>query len=204
MHPTNVEQYVASLPPPGSTPSAGGGSPSGGFGQSTREKILHWASYGIAYEPKITYTDFIDLPASLTLAKVVADGSPGLDCVTFIELVYKAAGAPDPCGHAFSGQDSVEHTDTLLSHCTHIAQADAKAGDIVVWGSTEINVVAAGGVTGLGHHAAILLEDGPANSNNPWLASHGGNSDPVKIRFSAESAAQAGHSGIQFLRCPGL
>lgn len=169
-----------------------------------RARIAAAAQLAVANADAIDYTDFIDLSPMLTLAKVIRERKPGLDCTSIIELVYKAAGAPDPCGHGYTGRDVDENTADLLAHCTHIAQSAAVAGDLVVFGSTETNTVAKGGVTGLGHHAVILMEDGPTNSSNPFVFTHGQDSDPSIVRYSIVAAAQSSHPGIQFLRVPGL
>jgi murein DD-endopeptidase MepM/ murein hydrolase activator NlpD len=171
-----------------------GAAPQSADAPSTRDQILSWANYGIAHNTPILYADNINLSPTLKLTDVVANGTPGLDCVTFIELVYKAAGAPDPSGGSYGGLDSIENTAHLLSNCAHIALSDAKPGDLVVFGG------------GTGHHAAILLEAGTANSGDPYLASHGSNAGPIRIRLSAEAASQAasGFSGTTILRCPGL
>jgi hypothetical protein len=187
-------------PRPAAAPHAATAPPTAPPPIGQRENILSWAKFGVDHQDRIRYKDGIDLSKMLTIEKVVRDGAPGLDCVTYIVLCYKGASAPDPTGGGYGGRDDIENTAHLLSHCTHITQAAAVAGDLVVFGSAWTNPDG----SGLGHHAAILKDNGPANSNNPNLYSHGGNSTPEVVSFTVESAAQSAFSGIQFLRCPGL
>lgn len=97
------------------------------------------------------------------------------DCSTEVTKSVKFAGLPDPNGLAYNG---LGYTGTLLNHCRHIAQAQAKAGDLAVLGPYP------------GHHVVVLLEDGIANGRNPLCGSHGKQADPRAVRLKNEAAYQ--------------
>jgi cell wall-associated NlpC family hydrolase len=99
------------------------------------------------------------------------------DCSGFATLCYYLAGAPDPNGLGYIGQG---YTGSLLRHLPHVQAGQARAGDIVVWGTYP------------GHHCAVVLQTG----EDPLLASHGGESGPIEIRFSAEQRWQAGRPAV--------
>jgi hypothetical protein len=94
-----------------------------------------------------------------------------IDCSAFVTVCYNWAGAPDPNGYNYNGRG---YTGTILSHGTQIAKGSARVGDLVVFGR------------GTGNHVCLVLSTG----SNPMLASHGGNSGPIRISFTAELEAQ--------------
>jgi cell wall-associated NlpC family hydrolase len=93
------------------------------------------------------------------------------DCSGFVTLCYYLAGASDPNGLGYDGEG---WTGTLLRHLEHVAAADVRRGDLVVWGRYP------------GRHCAVVLEPG----DDPLLCSHGQERGPVEIRFSTESRFQ--------------
>ena len=127
---------------------------------TVRRKIVTAARWGIAHEPQIHYGEIRPIPLARTLPLTT-------DCSGFVTLCYFLAGAPDPNGLDYSGQG---WTGTLLRHLEHIPRADAKPGDLVVWGAYP------------GRHVAIVLEGG----DDPVLASHGQERGPLAVRYSVE------------------
>ena len=74
----------------------------------------------------------------------------------------------------------------MLSRCRHIPRAAVQPGDLVVWTPPDD-----------GHHVCIVVAAGA----DPWLVSHGDDTGPKKLRFSAEDAAQRrnGHKTATWL-----
>jgi hypothetical protein len=131
---------------------------------SLRRKIVAAARWGIANEPRIHYGEVRPIPLGRTLPLTT-------DCSGFVTICFHEAGAPDPNGLGYSGQG---YTGTLLDHLEAIDPADARRGDVVVWGAYP------------GRHCAIVLE--PAV--DPLLASHGREQGPIAIRYAAECRLQ--------------
>jgi cell wall-associated NlpC family hydrolase len=127
---------------------------------TVRQKIVTAARWGIAHEPQIHYGELRPIPLARTLPLTT-------DCSGFVTLCYFLAGAPDPNGLDYNGEG---WTGTLLRHLEHIPRADAKLGDLVVWGAYP------------GRHVAIVLEGG----DDPLLASHGQEHGPLAVRYSVE------------------
>ncbi len=150
---------------------------------SIRKQIVEWALWGVANTAQIAYSQgetrlsALGTPGSLPLAT---------DCSAFATLCYSWAKAPNP---NFAGPYVAAaggYTGTLLSHCKRIPRSAAKPGDLVVWTPPSD-----------GAHVCILVTTGA----NPWLASHGSDSGPLKIRFADEDASQRrrGHGTAVFL-----
>jgi hypothetical protein len=129
-----------------------------------REKIVTAARWGIEHEPEIHYGEIRPIPLGRRLPLTT-------DCSGFVTLCYYLARAPDPNGSRYSGYG---WTGTLLRHLRAIGPADARKGDIVVWGAYP------------GRHCAIVLEA----DDDPLLCSHGAERGPIAIRFSAECRYQ--------------
>lgn len=104
-----------------------------------------------------------------------------IDCSQSVTLIAHVAGAKDPNGGNFSSDG---YTGTLLSGCEHITRAQAKPGDLRVFGG------------GTGHHVAMVLQAGP----DPLLFSHGQERGPVAVSESSEARFQP--PGGTFLRLP--
>jgi cell wall-associated NlpC family hydrolase len=131
---------------------------------TVRQKIVAAARWGIANEPSIHYGQVRPFP--------LARGLPlTTDCSGFATLCYFLAGAADPNGLGYSGAG---WTGTLLRHMDEIDPAEARRGDLVVWGAYP------------GRHVAIALE----RSADPLLCSHGSERGPVAIRYSDECRYQ--------------
>ena len=131
---------------------------------SVRDEIVGAARWGIRNEARIHYAGTRPMPLRRTLPIAT-------DCSGFATLCYFLGGAPDPNGLDYSGEG---WTGTLLRHLEHVAPADVRRGDVVVWGRYP------------GRHCAIVLEPG----DDPLLCSHGQERGPIEIRFSTESRYQ--------------
>lgn len=136
---------------------------------ATRHKIVTVAQWGLHNAAYIHYSqrrpiDGTHHPYELPLY---------IDCSGFVTLCYEWAGAPDPNGRGFDG---LGYTGTLLQHMKPIMKSQVKLADVVVFGSFP------------GHHTAIVI--GGQGSSDPLLASHGQESDPREIRYSAEQRFQ--------------
>ena len=119
-----------------------------------------------------------------TLAQVqreLAAGRLTIDCSQSVTLIAHVAGAKDPNGGGFKADG---FTGTLLRGCQGITLAQARAGDLCVFGP------------GTGHHVVMVLQPGP----DPLHFSHGQEKDPIAIRHSVESRFQP--PGARFLRLP--
>jgi hypothetical protein len=88
---------------------------------------------------------------------------------TRYQKVGKAVGVPwwQP---AFTG--------SMLSHCRRIPRSAVQPGDLVVWTPPRT-----------GQHVCVVIQGGA----DPMLVSHGDDSGPKKLRFSAEDAYQRRH-----------
>jgi hypothetical protein len=113
-------------------------------------------------------------------AKITA-GTLTIDCSQAVTLIAHVAGAKDPNGGNWASDG---YTGTLVSGCAHISKAQAKPGDLRVFGG------------GTGHHVCMVIQTGP----DPLLFSHGQENDPIAISESVEARYQP--SGGTFLRLP--
>lgn len=108
------------------------------------------------------------------------------DCSGFATLCYKWAGVPeDPNGNNYNGSG---YTGTLLAHMTPVTQAQLQPGDFVLWARN-----------GQGEHVAIVVETG----SDPLLVSHGQESGPYTVSFSASNRSHAGAT-VYWLRLPSV
>lgn len=143
----------------------------------TRSKIVSEANWGLTNAAAIHYQqlrpiDGLNQPHKLPLST---------DCSGFVTLCYKWAGAQDPNGLNYSGQG---YTGTLLRYLSHISQSQVQPGDLVLWARN-----------GDGEHVALVLEPG----SDPLLVSHGQESGPYTVRFSASNRSHAG-ADVYWLR----
>jgi hypothetical protein len=129
-----------------------------------RQKIVTAARWGIANEPRIHYGQVRPIPLARALPLTT-------DCSGFVTICYFLAGAPDPNGRGYDGSG---YTGTLLGWLRPIDAAEARRGDLVVWGAFP------------GRHVALVLEPG----DDPLLCSHGAERGPIAIRYSDERAFQ--------------
>jgi hypothetical protein len=119
-----------------------------------------------------------------TLAQLENELTAGrltIDCSQSVTLIAHVAGARDPNAGNFKADG---FTGTLLHGCQPISLAQARAGDLCVFGP------------GTGHHVVMVMQPGP----DPLHFSHGQEKDPIAIRHSVESRFQP--SGARFLRLP--
>lgn len=131
-----------------------------------RRAIVAYCHWGIAHEPQIHYAQVRPMPLGHRHSLPMRT-----DCSGFATLAYCDAGAPDPNGLHYSG---LGYTGTMLEHGRPVTKAQAKAGDLVIFGAFP------------GHHVCVVLEAG----FDPLLASHGSERGPVAVRFSHEAKVQ--------------
>lgn len=146
-----------------------------------RSKIVAEAHWGIANAAGIHYRQLRPMDGINQRHKLPLD----TDCSGFVTLCYKWAGAGDPNGLGFNGQG---YTGSLLSYLTPVSQAQVKPGDLVLWARN-----------GKGEHVSMVLEPG----SDPLLVSHGQESGPYTVRFSASNRSHAGAS-VHWLRLPSV
>src|SRR3954465_2556128 len=91
---------------------------------SVREEIVGVARWGVRNEARIHYAQVRPMPLRRELPLTT-------DCSGFVTLCYFLAGAADPNGLGYIGQG---YTGTLLRHMRHVARAEVRQGDLVVWG----------------------------------------------------------------------
>jgi hypothetical protein len=66
----------------------------------------------------------------------------------------------------------------MLGHCRRIPRSAVQPGDLVVWTPPRV-----------GQHVCLVIQGGA----DPLLVSHGDESGPKKLRFSAEDDYQRRH-----------
>jgi hypothetical protein len=102
------------------------------------------------------------------------------DCSSFVTGIARWAGCSDPNGlhyrYGFTG--------TLLNHCNHIPPANAKPGDLIVYGP------------GSGHHVVVIVA--PGGDGDLEVVSHGHQGTPELILHSIMAQYQPGP--VSFLR----
>lgn len=138
--------------------------------------VVKNAQWGVANEPSIHYQqrrpiDGLTQPFKLPLYT---------DCSGFATDCSKWADAADPNGNGYNGSG---YTGTMLAHCQHISQAEARPGDFVVYGNYP------------GEHTVIIEVPG----TDPLTISHGQEAGPMRVRNSVEVAAH-GYAPAYFLR----
>jgi hypothetical protein len=100
------------------------------------------------------------------------------DCSGFATLCYSWAGAPNPNARGVFDRRQPAFTGSMLAHMRKIPRAAAQPGDLVVWTPPAT-----------GQHVCVVV----ARGADPMLVSHGDDSGPKKLRFSAEDAYQRSH-----------
>jgi hypothetical protein len=125
-----------------------------------RARIVKWAHWGVANEPSIHYAETRPMPLHTTLPMTT-------DCSGFATLCYFLAGAPDPNGLGYNGQG---YTGTFLDHGKRVTKAQARPGDVIVYGP------------GTGWHMAVIVEAG----GDPLTVSHGQEKGPALCRVSQD------------------
>lgn len=123
---------------------------------STRNKIGAYAWWGYNNNGPIHYAQFRPMTNMNNLKALPA----WMDCSTFATKAYKFAGAPDPNGANYNGYG---YTGTLAAHGKSITLAQARIGDLVLYGSAPIYehvtiYVGNGKVIGHGQESGPTLE----------------------------------------------
>jgi hypothetical protein len=147
--------------------------------QTIRDNIVANARWGVAHEPDIHYAqtrpiDGIGHPRKLPLST---------DCSGFATDCFQWAGAPDPNGRHYNGTG---FTGTMLEACAHISPAQARPGDLIIFGP------------GTGTHVVIIVGTG----SDPDVVSHGQERGPLLLPLSKEKAFHAGEA-LTFLSAGG-
>ncbi len=133
-------------------------------GELARAAMHKWASWSIDHHDQFTYTEG-------AMRWHMVESSPGTlpqycDCSAFVTGLAKWAGASDPNGLAYRGG----FTGTLLTHCNRITSANARMGDLIVYGP------------GTGDHVVLIMERLPKGEF--VVASHGHPGDPGRYMHS--------------------
>jgi hypothetical protein len=97
------------------------------------------------------------------------------DCSGFATFCYAWAGAPNPNWPGPYDPRAGAYTGTMLDHCRRIPKSAAQPGDLVVWTPPS-----------RGQHVALVVAGGA----DPMLVSHGDDTGPKRLRFSAEDRSQ--------------
>ena len=147
-----------------------------GSEQAMRKKIVNWALWGCKNSGQIGYSQ----NGTVRLGALGAPGSLPLatDCSAFATLCYCWAGAPNPNGTGVYDARQPAYTGSMLDRCRRIPRSAAKPGDLVVWTPPS-----------RGQHVCVVVAAG----SDPMLVSHGSDSGPKRLRFSAEDGYQRGH-----------
>jgi lysozyme family protein/cell wall-associated NlpC family hydrolase len=152
--------------------------------QGIRKRIVEWANWGVKNCGQIGYSQ----NGSTRMVALGGRGTLPLatDCSAFATLCYSWAGAPNPNAPGAYDARQAAFTGSMLSRCRRIPRAAAQPGDLVVWTPPR-----------QGQHVCLVVSGGP----DPMLVSHGDDSGPKKLRFSAEDAYQrrAGHGSAVWL-----
>jgi lysozyme family protein/peptidoglycan hydrolase-like protein with peptidoglycan-binding domain len=147
-----------------------------GSERATRKRVVDWALWGCKNSGRIGYSQ----NGAVRLAGLGTPGTLPLatDCSAFATLCYCWAGAPNPNAAGRYDARGPAYTGSLLAHLRRIPRRAAQAGDLVVWTPPRT-----------GSHVCVVVAAGP----DPLLVSHGDESGPNKLRFSAEDAYQRRH-----------
>lgn len=153
-----------------------------------RARTVSTMHYLIAENPRVHYpykdkrTMTINWIATVEqLEQAIAKGNFTIDCSQAVTLIAHVSGAKDPNGGNWRSDG---YTGTLVKGCQPITRAQAKPGDLRVFGP------------GTGHHVCMVMQPG----GDPLLFSHGQEHDPIAILESVEARYQP--SGGTFLRLP--
>ncbi len=141
--------------------------------QAIRKRIVNWALWGCRNTANIAYSQ----NGNVRLSALGKAGTLPLatDCSAFATLCYSWAGAPNPNASGAYDARAPAFTGSMLAHCRRIPRSAAQPGDLVVWTPPA-----------QGQHVCVVVAAGP----DPLLVSHGDDSGPKKLRFSAEDAYQ--------------
>jgi lysozyme family protein len=144
--------------------------------QAIRKRIVNWALWGCKNSGHIGYSQ----NGNVRLAALGKKATLPLatDCSAFATLCYCWAGAPNPNAAGKYDPRQPTFTGSMLAHCRRIPRAAVQPGDLVVWTPP-----------GTGQHVCVVIQGGA----DPMLVSHGDDSGPKKLRFSAEDAYQRHH-----------
>jgi peptidoglycan hydrolase-like protein with peptidoglycan-binding domain len=144
-----------------------------GSEKALRKRIVQWASWGVKNNGRIAYSQ----DGNVRLSALGTRGSLPLatDCSAFATLCYAWAGAPNPNAQGAYDARQPAFTGSMLAHCRRIPKGAAQPGDLVVWTPP-----------GTGQHVCLVAAGGA----DPMLVSHGEDSGPKRLRFSAEDASQ--------------
>jgi hypothetical protein len=137
---------------------------------------VQWALWGCKNTAQIAYSQ----NGNVRLAQLGKNASVPLatDCSGFATLCYSWAGAPNPNAAGAYDARQPAFTGSMLAHCRKIPKSAARPGDLVVWTPPS-----------QGQHVCLVVQAGA----DPLLVSHGDDSGPKKLRFSAEDAYQRSH-----------
>jgi lysozyme family protein len=138
-----------------------------------RKRIVNWALWGCKNTTRIAYSQ----DGTVRLSGLGNKGALPLatDCSAFATLCYCWAGAPNPNAIGTYDSRQAAFTGSMLDHCRRIPRSAVKPGDLVVWTPPS-----------RGQHVALVVAGGP----DPLLVSHGDDTGPKKLRFSAEDGYQ--------------
>jgi lysozyme family protein len=138
-----------------------------------RKRIVNWARWGVKNRGRIGYAQ----DGTVRLSALSTPGALPLatDCSGFATLCYAWAGAPNPNASGPFDARAGAYTGTMLDHCRRIPKSAAKPGDLVIWTPPS-----------RGQHVCIVVAGGP----DPVVVSHGDDTGPKRLRFSAEDAYQ--------------
>jgi lysozyme family protein len=147
-----------------------------GSEQVVRKKIVNWALWGCKNTGQIGYSQNGNV-------RLGALGTPGAlplatDCSAYATLCYSWAGAPNPNATGAYDARQPAYTGSMLDRCRRIPRTAAKPGDLVVWTPPS-----------RGQHVCVVAAAGP----DPMLVSHGDDTGPKQVRFSAEDGYQRRH-----------
>lgn len=143
-----------------------------------REKIVAEAMWGVTNTASIHYAQVRPMDGINQRRKLPLN----TDCSGFVTLCYKWAGVPDdPNGYGYNGSG---YTGAMLRYMTQVSQSAVRPGDLVLWSRN-----------GDGEHVALVVETG----SDPLLVSHGQESGPYTVRFSASNRSHAGAT-VNWLR----
>jgi hypothetical protein len=153
--------------------------------RAVRQRLVNGCWWGIAHAADIHYPpgDIRTQPIAVVLAEWKNHSLPiDADCSEAVDGVFFRADAPDPTGTNW-GETGPVFTGTMLDNLQVITAAQARPGDLIVFGG------------GTGDHVVIILETG----EDPLLFSHGSEAGPLEIRLSAETQFHQGQP-ITYLR----
>ncbi|HXL42832.1 MAG TPA: peptidoglycan-binding protein [Gaiellaceae bacterium] len=152
--------------------------------QGIRKRIVNWALWGCKNSGQIGYSQ----NGSVRLSALERPGALPLatDCSAFATLCYCWARAPNPNGRGVYDARQPAYTGSMLDRCRRIPKRTAQPGDLVVWVPPS-----------RGHHVCVVVAAGA----DPMLVSHGDETGPKRLRFSAEDGYQRrhGHGNAVFL-----